>query len=342
MWCWRPRSCSPPKYPGALPIIGHIPDLLRNLNGTSLGLKAEDQEMIAKDYAKAIDEISKVYNKRGFNVWLYPTFIYKLSALKRKEQELITRIENIINPVIQKRRSYLQNKYTMDIDEYLSTSHVKRKLKPLLDLLLHLGDEEHVFSDIEIKEHLNTFVLASYDTTSAVLRDTMLILGTVMEVFQNEDIDKNDLPKLVYSEAVIKEVLRLYPPVSFVARNLQTDVVLWKKYAMMTLKTTLAYIVRQFHISADITRLKWKMEVILKPTTPALMTLSLRKTCRCGASWGLAFRNFRIWAGWKKGKKPGKMGQEGFISVKGTAVANRNKTINCTPVFVKKDAFETG
>nr|AGO62010.1 cytochrome P450 CYP340L1 [Spodoptera frugiperda] len=473
-WCWRPRRRSPPKYPGALPVIGHVPKILKNLNDlwtyfrkicdymvehdglislqvgphsiyvvsdpddasviantcleksyhykfsnnfvknglvtsdsatwkvhrkilnpafsplvlntyvdemnvqaqhlvskltlyaekgpidvkgfitesvlrlicrTSLGLKPEDQETIDTDYAKAIDEISRVYNERGFNVWLYPSFMYDLSALKRKEQELITRIENIINPVIQKRRSDLKGKYITNDDA--STDSVKGKFKPLLDLLLHLADEEHIFSDTEIREHLDTFVLAANDTTSAVLRNTLLMLGTypdvqerlykeVKEVLHNEDLGKHDLTKLVYSEAVIKEVLRLHPPVPFVARDLQSDVVLpkytlragntcalslydlnrhsswgpdakefnpdrWlnpdtlpqnpyafagfsigkrncigKKYAMMTLKTSLAHIVRKFHISGDITDLKWKIEVVLKPTTPALVTLTLR------------------------------------------------------------------
>ncbi|KAF9798194.1 hypothetical protein SFRURICE_018020 [Spodoptera frugiperda] len=315
---------------------------------TSLGLKPEDQEMIDTDYAKAIDEISRVYNERGFNVWLYPSFMYDLSALKRKEKELITRIENIINSVIQKRRSDLKGKYITNDDA--STDSVRGKFKPLLDLLLHLADEEHIFNDTEIREHLDTFVMAGNDTTSAVLRNTLLMLGTypnvqerlfkeVKEVFHNEDLGKHDLTKLVYSEAVIKEVLRLHPPVPFVARDLQSDVVLpkytlragntcalslydlnrhsswgpdakefnpdrWlnpetlpqnpyafagfsvgkrncigKKYAMMTLKTSLAHIVRKFHISGDITDLKWKMEVVLKPTTPALLISVFHNGC---------------------------------------------------------------
>nr|ULR85475.1 cytochrome P450 [Spodoptera frugiperda] len=322
--------------------------LLALLCRTFLGLAPEDQNMIDNGYAEVIDEFAKVVTERSFNVMLYPSFIYNRSALRRKEQGLIRTVNNILNPIIRKRRSIIKESYYIkNCDEYSQTS-VTGKYKLLLDLLIHLADEQGVFTEDEIRVQLNTFVAAANDTTTSVLQNILLALGShpqvqerlykeVQEVFKNnKDLDKNDLTKLVYTKAVIKEVLRLYNPAPWVARRIHTDIKLpkytlragstcvlslydlnrhsswgpdakefkperWlnpdtlpenpnafagfsigkrncigKEYAMMTLKTSLAHIVRKFHISGDINNLKWTFEALLKPTTPALVTLTLR------------------------------------------------------------------
>ncbi|KAF9803428.1 hypothetical protein SFRURICE_018918 [Spodoptera frugiperda] len=308
--------------------------------GTSLGLEAKDQDMIDKEYAQAIDEIITMAVKRGLNVALHPSFIYNRTAMRKREQEIVTSIKNVLNSIIQKRKS--------DIKSSSSVYSRNGKFKPILDLLLHLSDEQYVLSDDEIKTHLNTFVAASYDTTSSILQIVLLVIGSypdvqeqvykeIIEVFgDNEELTKYDLPKLVYLEAVIKEVLRLYSIVPWISREIDTDMVFpkytlragstcvlvlynlhrhpswgpdakefkperWlnpatlptnpnvyapfgigkrncigKQYAMMTLKTSVAHIVRNFQLSADISGFNWKYKVILKPAKPILVTFTLR------------------------------------------------------------------
>ncbi|XP_050554139.1 cytochrome P450 4C1-like isoform X4 [Spodoptera frugiperda] len=323
--------------------------ILRSVCRTSLGLEAKDQDMIDKEYAEAIEEIMDIAVKRALNVALYPSFIFKRTAKGKREQELIMRIKNILNRTIQKRKSDLKtidNKQNNKTD--VSDGSANGKFKPILDLMLHLSDEQEGFSDDDIRQHLNTFVFASYDTTSGVLQTVLSVLGSrpdvqervykeIVEVFgDNEELTKYDLPKLVYLEAVIKEVLRLYPIVPWVGRQIDTDIVFpkytlragstcilviynlhrhpswgpdakefkperWlnpatlptnpnvyapfgigkrncigKRYAMMTLKTSVAHIVRNFQLSADISNLSWNFEVVLKPSKPILVSFTLR------------------------------------------------------------------
>ncbi|XP_050554160.1 cytochrome P450 4C1-like [Spodoptera frugiperda] len=200
----------------------------------SLGLNAEDQTLIDKDYAHAFEVLSVIYYERGTKPWLHVPFIFNRSALKRKQDKLTETLTNILNPVIHKRR------LEMKMNSYNNNEN-DDKFKPLLNHLLYLADEQNAFSDTEIREHLNTFVIAAYDTSTVSLTLLLMMIGwhkgvqervynEIQEVLNNEDRDftKNDLPKLVYLEAVIKETLRCYPTIPIIGRQVDVDMKLGK------------------------------------------------------------------------------------------------------------------
>ncbi|CAH0697157.1 unnamed protein product [Spodoptera exigua] len=317
--------------------------ILRLVCRTSLGMEATDQDMIENDYAKAVEEMANIVVRRALNLGLHPSFIFNLTSMSKRQEKLSIHNKEAMDPIIQKRKSDLTaTKYTNNDDV-----SVPGKFKPALDLMLHLSNEQYLLSDEEIRAHLNTFVAASYDTTSVAMQTVLLVLGSfpaiqdrvyneIQDVFgKNEILTKHDLTKLVYLEAVIKEVLRTYNVVPLIARNIDNDIVLpkytlragsicilslyglhrhsswgpdakefnperWlnpatlpstsnvfapfgigkricigKQYAMMSLKTSLAHIVRKFQVSGDISTLKHNYEIVLKPEKP-LINLTLR------------------------------------------------------------------
>ncbi|XP_022827529.1 cytochrome P450 4C1-like isoform X2 [Spodoptera litura] len=202
--------------------------------GTTLGLTAEDQTLIEKDYAHAFEVLSVLYYERATKPWLHLPFFFKKSALKRKQDKLTETVKNILTPIIQKRR------LEMKMNSYINNEN-DDKFQPVLNRLLYLADEQNAFTDTEIREHLNTFVIAAYDTTTVSLTLILMMIGwhkdvqeriynEIQEVLNNEDRDftKNDLPKLVYVEAVIKETLRLYPTIPYIGRQVNRDIVLGK------------------------------------------------------------------------------------------------------------------
>jgi len=99
----------------------------------------------------------------------------------------------------------------------------------MLDTLLG-AENEDLIDHQGICDEVNTFMFEGYDTTSTCLTFTLLMLSLHEEVQQRcfeelqniskniEDLSVFDFNNLVYLECVIKESLRLYPPVPFFGR----------------------------------------------------------------------------------------------------------------------------
>ncbi|CAH1786098.1 unnamed protein product [Owenia fusiformis] len=108
----------------------------------------------------------------------------------------------------------------------------------LLDKLVLARDEEtgKGLSDLELKDQVMTFLLAGHETTSIGLSWILLQMANhpecqqkvrqeVQEILPKDGtpISWDDLDKLKYTHAVIKETLRLLPPVPLTLRQAVND-----------------------------------------------------------------------------------------------------------------------
>jgi len=105
----------------------------------------------------------------------------------------------------------------------------------LLSMLMQARDEDgSQMSDAQLRDEVMTFLLAGHETTALTLSWTWHLLSLNAEAEQklHEELDRvlsgrtpefSDLPKLPYTEFVIKESMRLYPPAWSVARTVVSE-----------------------------------------------------------------------------------------------------------------------
>ncbi|KAI8476255.1 MAG: cytochrome P450, CYP711 clan [Monoraphidium minutum] len=95
-----------------------------------------------------------------------------------------------------------------------------------LGLLLRARDRESGaarFSDATISAQASTFILAGYETTANALSYAVYCIASNPRERLLAEVTHADLGAFTYSEAVIKEALRLYPPAILTSRVITRD-----------------------------------------------------------------------------------------------------------------------
>ncbi|GFT86254.1 cytochrome P450 4V2 [Nephila pilipes] len=169
--------------------------------------------------------------ERSLNIFHWPDFIYYRSRKGKEMKKHIQTWKEFIQCLVQKeKQKYL--KRDLKVDE----SH----RKSLVNLLLEHHFQTNDLSDEDIGDELLSFFIAGHDTTSAAVSWTLYLLGLYPDI-QNkvhEELDsifggdvqrpatEYDLKEMKYLKCIIKETLRMYPPVSLVERCVTRDTTL--------------------------------------------------------------------------------------------------------------------
>ncbi|KAK4789009.1 hypothetical protein SAY86_020328 [Trapa natans] len=177
----------------------------------------------------------------GFNVGDYiPSlgWIHKLSGSEGKEERVAKEIDDFIEGVLEEHTNKLNK--GMGGDQYHSDS--RRENKDFVDTLLEIQRDNSAgfpLSRVSIKAIILDMFAAGTDTTYTVLEWAMTELlrhPSAMKKLQDEvrrivggrpRIADEDLVQMHYLKAVLKETLRLYPPIPLlVFRRTTQDIVI--------------------------------------------------------------------------------------------------------------------
>ncbi|XP_045780389.1 cytochrome P450 4C1-like isoform X2 [Maniola jurtina] len=218
----------------------HSPYVRQNFMETICLTALDDSisEEEALNYVKSFETYMNCNISRFHRLWLYPDFLYKFSSIKKKQDECVKVLNRVCDSVLQKKRAQRRQNKSFETNKDQNGP----KLKVFMDLLMDL--DEGVLTDREIRDEMNTIIMAGHDTSANVTVFALLLIGSYPQVQEKiyeelhevfggtyRDVEKQDLSKLVYLEAVLKETMRYYVMAPFVGRYIDQDVKL-KNYTL--------------------------------------------------------------------------------------------------------------
>ncbi|CAH2075152.1 unnamed protein product, partial [Iphiclides podalirius] len=206
---------------------------------TVMGIKIKAQDNPKTPFLSAMQAILNLVCERIFHLWLQPEWLYKLFPKYSKYKKCVKVLHDFTNEVICKRKEELKNKETCprETDQMFDLGNYQNQ--SFLDHLIRLSGGEKGYNNTELREEVLTLTIAGTDTSAVAIGYTLKLLGMypkiqdkvvqeIQEVFGDSErpLIKDDLLKLKYLERVVKESLRLFPPVPFIIRKVLQDITL--------------------------------------------------------------------------------------------------------------------
>ncbi|XP_043494017.1 cytochrome P450 4C1-like [Polistes fuscatus] len=174
--------------------------------------------------------------QRVMKFWLHPNIIFNNSSMGKLMKEHLSIMNNITSEIIKKKKELIhKDNFTQEE----KGTYSRKYTSPFLDAIFKSFYETGEYSEADIRDEINTIVLAGSDTAANTLLFLFLMLATFPDI-QNQvyeelydlygSSDPKDVPitmedtkKMKYLERVIKETLRLFPSGPLIARTLSRD-----------------------------------------------------------------------------------------------------------------------
>ena len=185
---------------------------LRILAKSLLDVDVADRRAVVREATEALNDRGDAGGASAFLPDWVPT------PKNRRFERAMTAFERLVDDLIAERRD--------DDGEY----------DDLLALLLHAeGPDGTTMSEEVVRDQMVTFLFAGHETTSLALTYAWHLLGRnpdaaarlrteLDDVLGDRRATMADLPELDYTDRVVKEALRLYPPAYVIFREPAEDV----------------------------------------------------------------------------------------------------------------------
>ncbi|CAO1435624.1 unnamed protein product [Diamesa hyperborea] len=215
---------------------------LNTICETAMGVKL-DRIDDGPEYRKNLEETVKKMLSRLMKPWFYPDIIYNIFGNRKELDKHIKPLHSFTTNVINQRKQRFagvpitQEQKVLNADDnmYIGT---RKQRYAMLDTLLQ-AQRDGFIDDNGIREEVDTFTFEGHDTSSSGLIFSLLLLAhhpeaqakiveEINSVLQTNQFDENgismeDFAKMTYLDRVLKECLRIYPPVPFISRELSEN-----------------------------------------------------------------------------------------------------------------------
>ncbi|KAH8296633.1 hypothetical protein KR054_008992 [Drosophila jambulina] len=207
---------------------------------TALGVSAGAQSDEKSDYLNAVKEILVILDKRLKNPFFRSKFIFRRTKHYKRQQELLKILHGFSEGIIQKRLDEIQQDAENRNSNFNENAELDGGKATLccLDTLLRAKDPEgQPLTVKDIREEVDTIIFGGFDLTATTLKFCMYNMTlhpehqarcreevwSVCGRDTTEPISIEQLRKLEFLEACVKETMRLYPSGPVTARKAMED-----------------------------------------------------------------------------------------------------------------------
>nr|AGT57837.1 cytochrome P450 412a2 [Leptinotarsa decemlineata] len=199
---------------------------------TSMGINVETQKNRG-DQGILFERAFEIMSYRMFRVWNHLDFVWYYSPNKKIFDGIYSKLYDLLHPLISKKfiefKKELSGKH---LDAEIEEESLYEKRLPFLDSMLL----DPSITEKKVQDEAVAFALAGSETTASSICFLFSLLGLFPEVQQkvyeemidilgpDRNVEAFDLPKMKYTERVIKENLRLFPIAALVARRIEEDI----------------------------------------------------------------------------------------------------------------------
>ncbi|XP_044594329.1 cytochrome P450 4g15-like [Cotesia glomerata] len=237
--------------------------VFHSLLETVMGVSKSSQGPSGYDYVLAVLRMCDILHLRHTRFWLRSDLIFNFTKHGKNQAKMLNLIHSLSKNVIHRKkmdydagkRNFIETtdnkdaKVTsvnglsfgqsaglrddLDVDD---NDIAEKKRLPFLDRLMEASQKENILTEQEISDQVNTIMFEGHDTIVVASSFFLSMMGCHPDVQENviRELDEifgdNDRPcsfqdtlEMKYLEQCLMETLRLYPPVPFIGRNVNTD-----------------------------------------------------------------------------------------------------------------------
>ncbi|XP_063892609.1 cytochrome P450 4d2-like [Helicoverpa armigera] len=208
---------------------------LDNVTESIMGVCVDAQKHSQSEYVKSIEELSAIVTMRMQIPFFGEDAIFNLLPYKTRQDKALKVLHGQTNKVIETRREELRK---ANITTLANSNDIGIKNKhAFLDLLLLAEIDGKKIDDESVREEVDTFMFEGHDTTTSGIVYSLYLLSkhrdvqekiyeelkTIFGSEMNRDPTYHELNQMKYLELVIKESMRLFPPVPLIERKILRD-----------------------------------------------------------------------------------------------------------------------
>ncbi|KAF5298330.1 hypothetical protein FQR65_LT01108, partial [Abscondita terminalis] len=203
---------------------------------SATGLELHAQRDPKSDYVTSVKTMWKILINRASSLLKMKYLFYRNFTDYNTQTISLSTMNSIVSQIINNRR--LELFQCGEKPPSIEQLYLGKEKITFLDLLLWNRNDDAPFSNYTIREELDTFMFTGHRPVAAAVSFTLYMISkhkdiqnSVREELQTifgRNADRipsfQDLQKMVYLEMVIKETMRLYPPIPQFSRTLEKPV----------------------------------------------------------------------------------------------------------------------